>query len=82
MIALSGALGFHYCEADANPNVHSFWDSFWWAMVTITTIGYGDIYPVTIAGRVIAIFLMFTGIGTLGLMTATIAAYFIKERQD
>jgi voltage-gated potassium channel len=80
LIIMGGALGFHYVEFGVNPNVKSFWDSFWWATVTTTTIGYGDIYPVTIAGRLIAILVMFTGIGTLGVFTATIAAYIIKQK--
>jgi voltage-gated potassium channel len=80
LIIIGGALAFHYCEFGVNPNVKSFWDSFWWATVTTTTIGYGDIYPVTVAGRLIAILVMFTGIGTLGVFTATIAAYIIKQK--
>src|SRR5436305_3777312 len=80
-ITLSAALGFHRFEAGVNPNVKSFWDSFWWAIVTMTTIGYGDIYPVTTGGRVVAILLMFAGIGTLGIVTAAIAAYFVKSDQ-
>jgi voltage-gated potassium channel len=50
-------------------------------MTTVTTVGYGDIYPVTTGGRVIAIFLMLTGIGTLGLYTASIASYVLKQKQ-
>jgi voltage-gated potassium channel Kch len=80
-ITVSSALGFHQFEAGRNPNVKSFWDSFWWAIVTMTTIGYGDIYPVTTGGRVVAILLMFAGIGTLGVVTAAIAAYFVKSDQ-
>ncbi len=76
-VALAGAVGFFYFEKPGNPEL-SLWDSFWWAMVTVTTIGYGDIFPKTIGGRLIAMFLMFAGIGTLGVFTAAIAAYFIR----
>lgn len=82
VVSLCGALGFHYFEVGVNRNVHSFWDSYWWAMVTITTVGYGDIYPVTTPGRIIALILMFSGIGTLGVFTASIAAALLKHQQD
>lgn len=81
VIVFSAALGFHYFEMDVNQNVHGFWDSFWWAMTTVTTVGYGDIYPVTTGGRIIAIFLMLTGIGTLGLYTAAIASWVLKQKE-
>lgn len=78
-IVIAGALGFHYFEIGINPNVHSLWDSIWWAIVTITTIGYGDIFPVTLGGRIVAIFLMISGIGTLGAVTASFASYLIRK---
>jgi voltage-gated potassium channel Kch len=80
-VAVVGTLGFHYFEAGVNQNVDSLFDAFWWSMVTITTIGYGDIYPVTIGGRLFALFLMFTGIGLLSVSTAGIAAYLVRFDQ-
>jgi voltage-gated potassium channel len=74
-----GTLGFHYMEAGHNPNVKSLWDSFWWTIVTITTVGYGDIYPVTTGGRILAIFLMIGGITTFSASTAAIAAHLIRQ---
>lgn len=56
----------------------SFKDSIWWSFVTATTVGYGDISPTTTGGRVIAVILMFVGIGTIGLLTGTIATYFFS----
>jgi voltage-gated potassium channel len=51
----------------------------WWAAATITTVGYGDIYPVTPAGRIIAVFTMIVGISTLATVTARIAQFLIKS---
>jgi voltage-gated potassium channel len=51
----------------------------WWAVVTVTTVGYGDVYPTTVAGRIVAIVLMLVGVGFLAVLTATIASRFVKE---
>lgn len=80
-LVFGGSVAFHSAEFGINPNVHSLFDSFWWAMVTVTTIGYGDIYPVTIEGRVVAMLLMLVGIGTLGTVTATIATNFLSSKE-
>lgn len=60
--------------------IHSFGDALWWAMVTVSTVGYGDKAPVTGAGRWVAVALMLTGIGLVGVLTATFASYFIKQQ--
>ena len=68
-------------EAHARgANIHGFADAVWWAVVTVTTVGYGDKYPLTAAGRGVATVLMFVGIGLIGILTATIASYFVDER--
>ncbi|WP_132281273.1 potassium channel family protein [Natranaerovirga hydrolytica] len=54
-------------------------DSFWWSFVTTTTVGYGDISPNTIGGKVLAAILMLVGIGFIGMLTGTIATYFLKD---
>jgi voltage-gated potassium channel len=59
----------------------SLWDGVWWAVVTVTTVGYGDLYPKTVQGRLIGIVLMFVGIGFLSLLTASIASRFVKEER-
>jgi voltage-gated potassium channel Kch len=83
LVILTSAVGFYAAENGTNPNLHSIADAFWWSIVTVTTIGYGDIYPVTALGRVVGAFLMFAGIGALGIFTASIAAYLIKfDRLD
>jgi len=82
VIILLGAWGFYFFEIHADKTmVHNYGDCLWWAIVTITTIGYGDVYPVTLGGRLIAVFLMFTGISALSVLTAAIAASFVKNDQ-
>lgn len=62
-------------EKDApGANITTMGDALWWAAVTVTTVGYGDTYPVTSTGRVSAVLGMFVGIGVLGTVTATISA--------
>lgn len=61
----------------------TFWDGIWWAVVTVTTVGYGDLYPHTVAGRLIAMLLMLVGIGFIAVLTASIASIFVKtDRAD
>ena len=57
-------------------------DAFWWALVTTTTVGYGDISPATPLGRVAAIILMILGIGFIGMLTSTITEYFNKSNNE
>jgi len=59
-------------------NIESFGQAFWWSIVTITTAGYGDHYPVTFAGRVVAVGMMICGIALLGVVTAYLAAWLIQ----
>ncbi|GAA2247301.1 potassium channel family protein [Herbiconiux moechotypicola] len=56
-------------------NILTFGDSIWWACVTIATVGYGDLYPVTDAGRLLSVVLMAGGIAIVGVATATIVSY-------
>lgn len=57
----------------------TFWDGTWWAVVTVTTVGYGDVYPRSVGGRIVAIIVMLVGIGFLAVPTATIASFFVKS---
>ncbi len=62
--------------------IHNFEQGLWWSVVTVTTVGYGDKYPVTGFGQGVAIVLMFVGIGLIGVLTATVASYFVGQDLD
>ena len=57
----------------------SFFDGIWWAIETVSTVGYGDIAPLTPAGRALGIVLIFLGIGFMSMLTAAISAYFVEK---
>lgn len=81
-IMFAGADMFYAFEHGVNESVGSFFDCVWWAMVTITTVGYGDISPVTTGGRIVGMTLMVLGIGLLGLTTGRVATYLVKEQRQ
>jgi voltage-gated potassium channel len=60
---------------------HTTWDGIWWAAVTVTTVGYGDITPTTVPGRIDGLLVMVVGIGFLSVLTATIASQFVKTER-
>jgi voltage-gated potassium channel len=62
--------------------IESWQDSFWWAFVTVTTVGYGDHYPVTAEGRLFAVALMLCGIALLGIVTASLASWLLEKIAD
>ncbi|HEV2086788.1 MAG TPA: ion channel, partial [Cryptosporangiaceae bacterium] len=75
-----GAVSVLRVERDApEANITSFQDALWWTITTMTTVGYGDRYPVTGQGRLVAGVLMISGIAILGVVTATIAAWFVGQ---
>lgn len=85
---LSAAAVLVYCGAlaaldaeqnDPHANIRSFGDALWWALTTITTVGYGDRYPVTLAGRFAAAGLMLSGIAVVGVVTASIASWLVEN---
>ncbi|ENM5740158.1 potassium channel family protein [Vibrio mimicus] len=77
-VLLSAA--FVYLVEKGTPSpINSYSDALWWAMSTITTVGYGDMYPVTGFGRGVAVFLMLTGITLFGLLTASVASFFVED---
>ncbi|MBI5153004.1 MAG: potassium channel family protein [Parcubacteria group bacterium] len=78
-ITLSGAFAFHYFESPVNPNVKTAFDSFWWAIVTVATVGYGDIYPITMGGRIVSILLILSGVCVMGIFLTVINSYVLSN---
>ena len=81
LMLIFSAIAILQVEDDPNSNIKTAEDALWWAYVTITTVGYGDKYPVTTEGRIIAAFLMTTGVGLFGTFTAFVASWFVAEKK-
>jgi voltage-gated potassium channel len=78
-VVLLGGVLVYAAERHYNPSLATVADAVWYAIVTITTVGYGDSAPITNAGRIVGVGLMVFGIGFLGLFTATVASLFIDR---
>ena len=78
-VAYISAVQITISERDlVGSNIKNFGDGLWWAITTVTTVGYGDRYPTTTEGRLLAVLLMFVGISLVGVITASVAAWFVK----
>lgn len=76
-----GAFGIYLAESpNPDASIHSLYDAFWWAVETITTVAYGEYYPVTFLGRIIAGVLMFAAIGILWTVVALITSKLVERR--
>lgn len=75
-------ISFGYVFYLAEPQIKTIQDGIWWALVTITTVGYGDIAPLTTLGRLVAGTLMFVGLGLIATVTAIVSAKFIANYVD
>jgi voltage-gated potassium channel len=83
VVVVGGALIVYEFERGmANANITSLPDALWWAMTTVTTVGYGDRFPVTGPGRGVAVVLMVMGIALFGLLAGSLASFFIETREE
>lgn len=80
LLVFVGALAVLDAEQSVpDAKILTFGDALWWAVTTITTVGYGDLYPVTAVGRTVAVALMLSGIAVLGVVTASIASWLVQR---
>jgi voltage-gated potassium channel len=77
VLTVCSTLVLQFESKSPNASITTGWDAFWYAVVTITTVGYGDYYPVTFWGRVTGMFIMFAGIGIIGALASILASVLV-----
>jgi voltage-gated potassium channel len=77
VLTVASVLVLQFESKEPNANIHTGGDALWYAIVTITTVGYGDFYPVTMAGRITAMFIMFMGVGIIGALASILASLLV-----
>ncbi len=83
LVILVGTIVMYNIESKVpNTQIKTYLDSLWWCVATVTTVGYGDIVPVSNLGRIVAIFYMFFGISMISLMFFVITNTFYRRRYD
>lgn len=81
-ITFAGATLVWLMERHDNPGFAEFQEALWWAIVTVTTVGYGDITPHSATGRFVAALLMIAGIGTIGLLASSLASVLVVKKEE
>jgi voltage-gated potassium channel len=79
LLAIS-SIGAYLFEYGINEGFRTFWDTVWWMVVTITTVGYGDRFPLTVGGRIAGIIMMILGVATVGIVTGRIASFLVDKQ--
>ena len=79
-IVIGSFVIFSVESSHPDSQINTMLDAVWWTVATITTVGYGDIVPVTETGKIVAIFYMFFGIGILGIFLSVVGTQFYKNR--
>jgi len=81
-IVFTSGIAIYILEADKNANIHTFFDGIYWAIVTMSTVGYGDISPVTDIGRAISILIIVSGIAMISFVTSVIVSAFSERLNE
>ena len=83
MVLFFASVGIYYFEGDAQPEAFgSIFHCMWWAIVTLTTVGYGDVYPVTVGGKVFTTVILLVGLGFVAVPTGLFASALTKDRHE
>jgi voltage-gated potassium channel len=77
VLTIASVLVLQFESKSPDANITTGWNSFWYSIVTITTVGYGDFYPVTFGGRVTAMFIMFMGVGIIGVLASLLSSLLV-----
>jgi voltage-gated potassium channel len=79
VLTVASVLVLQFESQSPNANIQSGGDSLWYSVVTLTTVGYGDRYPVTPGGRITAVFIMFMGVGIIGALASILSSVLVGE---
>lgn len=82
LLIVAGSIAVLEFELPAGGNIASAEDALWWAVTTMTTVGYGDRYPTTSEGRIVAMFLMAAGVGVFGTLSGLAASWFLSPAAE
>ena len=82
VVSVSSILVLQFESSAPNGNIRTGGDALWWAVVTLTTVGYGDFYPVTTFGRITGTFVMFAGVGVIGALASILASVLVSPPAD
>jgi voltage-gated potassium channel len=82
LLLVSGSIAILEFEVPGGGNIANAEDAMWWAISTMTTVGYGDRYPITSEGRIVAVFLMAAGVGLFGTMSGAVASWFLSPAAE
>ncbi|MBM3854857.1 MAG: two pore domain potassium channel family protein [Verrucomicrobia bacterium] len=82
MLIVTSSVAMLWFERGEGANIRTAGDAVWWSVATVTTVGYGDRYPVTTDGRLVAGTLMIAGVGLFGALSGLVASLFLGNRED